>query len=167
MGGGKPEALALINATRDTTITWAQLSADTLSLAAELLRRGYQKGDFLATTLPLLNDHVILEYACFQIGVIHVPLDLRLSPAEVARSLEIVQPRQHITSAAALEMIDAGRRNTSEVTWPVVQPADGAQVIFTTGSTGRPKAALLLMAALRHRTTAWAAPSSSADPGCW
>ncbi|QOY90300.1 class I adenylate-forming enzyme family protein [Paludibaculum fermentans] len=140
----KPEALALINATRDTTITWAQLSADTLSLAAELLRRGYQKGDFLATTLPLLNDHVILEYACFQIGVIHVPLDLRLSPAEVARSLEIVQPRQHITSAAALsEMIDAGRRNTSEVTWPVVQPADGAQVIFTTGSTGRPKAALL------------------------
>ncbi|WP_321470028.1 AMP-binding protein [uncultured Paludibaculum sp.] len=140
----KPDAPALINASRDTSLTWAQLAADVEFLAAELLRLGYRKGDYLATTLPLLNDHVVLEYACFRIGVIHVPLDLRLSPAEVARSLEIVQPRQHITSPGVVaELIEAGRRNTSEVEWPDVRPEDGAQVIFTTGSTGRPKAALL------------------------
>ena len=38
-------------------------------------------------------DHVLLEYSCFKIGVIVAPLDLRLSPAEVIRALEILRPR--------------------------------------------------------------------------
>lgn len=140
----KPDEPAILNATRDTALTWKELAVEVRLLAAELLRRGYAKGDFLATSLPLLNEHILLEYACFHIGVIHVPLDLRLSPAEVARSLEIVQPRQHITSVGVLgELIEAAHRNTDQVEWPEVLSSDGAQVIFTTGSTGRPKAALL------------------------
>lgn len=140
----RPATPAIVNATRDSVLSWAELAEETRLVAAELLRRGYRKGDFLATSLPLLNEHIVLEYACFRIGVIHVPLDLRLSPAEVARSLEIVEPRQHITSVGALaELIEAAHRNAAPVEWPEISPADGAQVIFTTGSTGRPKAALL------------------------
>jgi len=40
-------------------------------------------------------------------------------------------------------LLQAALTNPAEVEWPAVGRGDGAQVIFTTGSTGRPKAALL------------------------
>ena len=57
-----------------------------------LLKRGFGKGDFFASLLPLTSEHLFLEYACFRIGVIFVPLDLRLTQAELMRSLTLVQP---------------------------------------------------------------------------
>jgi acyl-CoA synthetase (AMP-forming)/AMP-acid ligase II len=154
----KPQALAVVNATRDTTLDWAALRQLSLAVAAELLRRGFQKGDYFATSLPLLNEHIVLEYACFRIGVIHVPLDLRLSAVELERSLSLVKPRGYATAlklegdpgveqvfdlAGLGELFRAAVAGGGELAWPEVRPADGAQVIFTTGSTGRPKAALL------------------------
>ncbi|MBI5283412.1 MAG: AMP-binding protein [Candidatus Solibacter usitatus] len=157
----KPAEPAIINATRDTVVDWATLDRVTRALAGELLRRGFRKGDFLATSLPLLNEHIFLEYACFRIGVIHVPLDLRLSPAELIRCLSLVRAKGYATALAfesqaecpfieqlwnvdELKALFAAAMGGSEpVEWPEVAPTDGAQVIFTTGSTGRPKAALL------------------------
>ena len=154
----KPKSPAVANATRDTALDWATLRELSLAVAAELLRRGFRKGDFFATSLPLLNEHIVLEYACFRIGVIHVPLDLRLSAVELERSLSLVKPRGYATAlklesnpgveqvfdAAGLgELFRAALAGGAEVEWPEVRPEDGAQVIFTTGSTGRPKAALL------------------------
>ncbi len=57
-----------------------------------LLERGFGKGDFFASLLPLTSEHIFLEYACFRIGAIFVPLDLRLTQAELMRSLTLVQP---------------------------------------------------------------------------
>ena len=74
----KPDALAIINAETKQEITWKQFEQATTALAMLLLQMGFQKGDFLATSLPYLTEHVYLEYACFKTGVIHVPLDLRL-----------------------------------------------------------------------------------------
>ena len=88
----KPEAVALIDAERDRKVTWAEFDAITRALAMLLLRRGYGKGDFFASLLPLTSEHIFLEYACFRIGVIFVPLDLRLTQAELMRSLSLVQP---------------------------------------------------------------------------
>src|ERR1035438_3892846 len=56
-------------------------------------RMGFRKGDFLATSLPLLDEHILLEYACFRMGVIHAPLDLRLEPAEVIRCLGLIRAK--------------------------------------------------------------------------
>ena len=64
-----------------------------MALAAELSRMGFRKGDFLAASLPLLDEHILLEYACFRLGVIHAPLDLRLQPAEVLRCLGLIRAR--------------------------------------------------------------------------
>ncbi|MBI4892667.1 MAG: acyl--CoA ligase [Acidobacteria bacterium] len=157
----KPAELAVINATRDTTLNWGTLAQVSNVLAAELVRRGFRKGDFLATSLPLLNEHILLEYACFRAGVIHVPLDLRLSPAEIVRSLSLVRAKgyatalahnvqsecpftEHFWDIAGLQaLFQAALGNPNPVELPHIEPTDGAQVIFTTGSTGRPKAALL------------------------
>src|SRR5512138_1795410 len=107
----KPDAPALINHSRSQTVSWAEFDAISTAVANELLRLGFRKGDFLATSLTFLTEHVFLEYACFKIGVIHAPLDLRLPPAEVIRSLGEIHPRgfAFLGKTAAADFRELGR----------------------------------------------------------
>ena len=89
----QPDGAAIVNATRGTTLTWSDLESGSMAIAAELVRLGFRQGDFLAASLPLLNEHILLELACFRLGVIHAPLNLRLQPAEVIRCLNLIRPR--------------------------------------------------------------------------
>jgi acyl-CoA synthetase (AMP-forming)/AMP-acid ligase II len=176
----RPNDAAILNASRGTGLTWAELQRGSMALAAELSRMGFRKGDFLAASLPLLNEHILLEYACFRLGVIHAPLDLRLQPAEVLRCLGLIRARGYafpgrIAGVDFAALVEAARRSCDSIEhWiqfappgesiagavsfadvmaraasgaaPVpseVTERDGAQVIFTTGSTGSPKPALL------------------------
>lgn len=156
----KPQEPAVINATRGTTLTWAELNGHSRAMAAELARMGFRKGDRLATSMPLLTEHILLEYACFRLGVIHAPLDPRLSQAELIRSLELIEPKGYwgFADYAPLReacpfvehFIDFARFAASARTsggqgaaLPRIEAGDPAQIIFTTGSTGMPKAAVL------------------------
>jgi acyl-CoA synthetase (AMP-forming)/AMP-acid ligase II len=189
----KPDAPALLSADGSRAVTWSEFDRATTALAKELLRLGFVKGDFLVTLLPLSVDHVLLEYGCFKVGVIVAPLDLRLSPTEVIRALEILRPRGFAGLGAkapfdfrplwralqahcgwiqdwiAVDSDEAipGARPFASLAGPAwrsvtdaspgtagdsaaltgiasaVTEEDGALVIFTTGSTGSPKPALL------------------------
>jgi acyl-CoA synthetase (AMP-forming)/AMP-acid ligase II len=181
----KAEAAAILSAEGDRAVTWSEFDRITTAMARELSRMGFVKGDFLVTLLPLTVDHVLLEYSCFKIGVIVAPLDLRSSPTEVIRALEILRPRgfvslgvksplnlrplwsaiqaqckwvQHFITVDSDEAIE-GTRTFASIAEAAVRAAtdadsstlagisvnedDGALVIFTTGSTGSPKPALL------------------------
>ena len=192
----KPTALALINADTKAEITWEQFDRSTTALAMQLWQMGFRKGDYFATSLPYLTEHIFLEYACFKIGVIHAPLDLRLKGPEVIRSLSLIQAKgyaflgqtpladfrelgravmahcpfvQHFVQFSPPDQVIEGAQSaftlaaqaqalaTAAMQDPAHSPAlrdymaaagavtenDGAQVIFTTGSTGYPKPALL------------------------
>jgi fatty-acyl-CoA synthase len=192
----KPDALAFINADTQQQVTWKQFDQTSTALAMLLLQMGFQKGDFLATSLPYLTEHVYLEYACFKIGVVHVPLDLRLKGPEVIRSLSLIQAKgyaflgqtpladfrelgkavmahcpfvKHFIQFSAPEETIEGAKSAFALSAEaqalaidavkdpagsaalaayrkaaaIVTQNDGAQVIFTTGSTGYPKPALL------------------------
>jgi acyl-CoA synthetase (AMP-forming)/AMP-acid ligase II len=175
----KPDEAAVVNATRGTEMTWRDLQRGSLALAAKLERMGFCKGDFLAASLPLLDEHILLEYACFRLGVIHAPLDLRLEPAEAIRCLGLIgakgyfflgkapradfaalgervrercgfvehfvqfsPPAECIAGATSFFGLMQEAPNAARGLWDVSE-RDGAQVIFTTGSTGSPKPALL------------------------
>ncbi len=179
----KPTEAAVLNATRGTRLTWGDLRDGSMALAGELARMGFTKGDVLAASLPLLDGHILLEYACFRLGVIHAPLDLRLQPAEALRCLALVRAKgfafpgrigsvdfaalgeaararcdsiEHLIQFSAAGECIPGARSFGEVlraghARPLrgiaegrgVAERDAAQAIFTTGSTGSPKPALL------------------------
>ena len=189
-----PERTAIIEFDTGKTYTYKQFDDAATAFALALLDLGFRKGDFLATSLPFLAEHVFLEYACFKIGVIHAPLDLRLKAPEVIRSLGLIKAKGYAflgkTAAADFGALgqavkencpyiehfiqfsppdqviagaksvfdfaaDAKRLATAALTGAdaalaaryrdaaaAVNEYDGAQVIYTTGSTGFPKPAL-------------------------
>ena len=179
----QPGNVAIISADTGRHTTWRELELATTAFAALLVELGYRKGDRIISALPLTMEHIILEYACFRLGVIFAPMDLRLSRTEMIRSIRQVQPRavafpgptplgdfrelskavedecpfaQHriqfsseeemapgAISASALfaraaKLAESGTRVTADV-----NENDPALIIFTTGSTGSPKPALL------------------------
>jgi fatty-acyl-CoA synthase len=169
--GRKPHEPAIISHDRDRTVDWATLDRVSSGLACELLRRGFRHGDFFATSLPMSLEHLFLEYACFKIGVIHAPLDLRLRRPEVIRCMESLKTKGYaglvpdqcaavkagcawighcMTQSEVAELVEKAEAAPSPEAASALAAAmsavgenDGAQVIFTTGSTGSPKAALL------------------------
>jgi acyl-CoA synthetase (AMP-forming)/AMP-acid ligase II len=192
----KPQAVAMIHAETGEAVTWERFEQTTTALALKLLKLGFRKGDYFATSLPFLLEHIFLEYACFKIGVGFVPLDLRLKGPEVIRSLGLVEAKgfAFLGQTPLADFRDLGRAvqancpfvkhfvqfsppdqciegATSAFTLAAeakavaveamrtpphsdllsaymealtaVNENDGALVIFTTGSTGYPKPALL------------------------
>jgi len=190
-----PDAVAIIDAEDGRRWTYAELERTTTALALKLLDMGFRKGDFFATSLPLLPEHIFLEYACFQVGVVLAPLDLRLKGPEVIRSLGLIRAKGYaflgqtpVADFAALgravqahcpyvehfvqfsppdacidgavsaftiaaEAKALGEAVANDPSHPLlarfreatgaVREHDGALVIYTTGSTGLPKPALL------------------------
>ena len=191
-----PDKLAIQEFDTGREYTYLEFHERSTAFALQLLQMGFEKGDFLATMLPLTAEHIFLEYACFQIGVIHAPVDLRLKAAEVIRSLEMVNAKGFVflRKTPAIDFSEIGKevkQNCSFVThflqfadeseiidgvtsaddfissaeslWESekqsqgttelgalyqdakdsIVATDGVQVIYTTGSTGLPKPALL------------------------
>ncbi|MFW9815389.1 MAG: class I adenylate-forming enzyme family protein [Candidatus Thorarchaeota archaeon] len=191
----KPDEIGLICADDGREFSWKAIYESSTAIAMKLTEMGFQKGDFLATSLSFLPEHIFLEYACFQIGVIHVPLDMRLKPPEVIRCLSLVKAKAycHLGKTPIADFAGMGKAvqencsfvehfiqfsspdecnegaisaftlakeaetlarevlsgNAPEIAKKCadakasVVETDGCQVIYTTGSTGFPKPALL------------------------
>jgi len=174
----KPHAPAIINVNRKSETDWKTFDAETSRLARALQELGLRKGDYFATSLPLLTEHIFLEFACFKLGIVVAPLDLRLAPAEVIRSVNLLGAKafaflgqsvladfrdlgravqkscptvRHLIQFSPQEECIEGAQSyfnlapaeESENFGSLVSENDGALVIFTTGSTGSPKPALL------------------------
>lgn len=87
-----PDCLALIQHEDGKTLTYKQFAIMVDFFALRLLDMGIRKGDRVATMLVLVPEHIALMYACFKIGAICAPLDVRLKEHEVVRDLDKIKP---------------------------------------------------------------------------
>src|SRR5688572_6450813 len=76
-----PDKLALI--VEDRRWTYEQLDEITDRIGASLLRRGIRPGDRVALHFSNGPELVFGYYACFKIGAVAVPLNIRLKGPEL------------------------------------------------------------------------------------
>src|SRR5215470_10383473 len=86
-----PERTAL--ASGGTRSTFRQLHERVARIATALSRHGFGVGDRLAILLPNEPEYLELVYACAWLGVIAVPLNIRLSAIEIDHILADASPR--------------------------------------------------------------------------
>ncbi|MCP4021559.1 MAG: acyl--CoA ligase [Desulfobacteraceae bacterium] len=82
-----PGAAAIVQHEDGRKVTYKKFSSLIDFFALKLLDLGIKKGDRVATQLVLLPEHMALMYACFKIGAIFAPLDVRLIENEVVRDI--------------------------------------------------------------------------------
>jgi len=159
----------------DRRLSYAALNARVNRLAALLQARGLGRGDRLALLARNSIAFVEAELAAAKLGVITVALNWRLSPDELAHCLDLTDPALLLLQPEYVPVIDglgdgAPSRlvidddfdavlDTGTAAEPVVEvaPEDGLVVIFTSGTTGLPKGALISHRAMVARTMLYAA----------
>ncbi len=89
----RPDHAAMIQHEDDKTVSYKKFKSLIDFFALRLMDMGIEKGDRVATQLVLVPEHMILMYACFKIGAIIAPLDVRLTEAEVVRDVNKISPK--------------------------------------------------------------------------
>jgi fatty-acyl-CoA synthase len=89
----RPDHVAMVQHEDNRAITYKMFDTLIVFFALRLMGMGIQKGDRVATQLVLVPEHLMLMYACFKIGAIIAPLDVRLSASEVVRDVNKIDPK--------------------------------------------------------------------------
>jgi fatty-acyl-CoA synthase len=139
----------------DTEVTYAALDRRATRLAAGLAARGLRRGDRLATVTSTSPDHVATLFACARLGVTLQPVSWRLAPVEVAFQLADAEPSLLLASAEHEELARAASASVeiARIGDPtlegdvdvedVAEDEDPLLLVYTSGTTGKPKGALL------------------------
>ena len=155
------------------TITWADLHHRVSRLAAALHRRGVRSGDRVMILMLNRPEFIEATLAANQLGAIAVPVNFRLTPPELAFLVEDCGSAVLITEPLLAPVAEAVRDLAPTLTTVVVAdqdyeeliaeqgepapPADiendsPALIMYTSGTTGRPKGAVLTHANLAGQT---------------
>lgn len=160
-----PEHAALMYEGR--SISFADLAARAAAVSGRLRHLGVSRGDRIALLIGNRPEFVEILNAAARLGAVIVPLNGRLSPTEIARQLEDSNPRVLLydkatrdTVAAVREMlaisavsVDVDALNGDPVLDEIAGDPDrgsttidlqaGHCIVYTSGSSGRPKGVLL------------------------
>ena len=153
-----PGAVALI--LPDSQVSFGELEALADRCAAGLRNRGTQRRDVVALQLPKRRESYALLLACLRLGVPYVFVDPKNPPARTERILDRIRPRVlftctdtanahgeriHLPSAeSGAEWLHALPPTGPPPDFRVpVTGTDPAYIMFTSGSTGEPKGAVI------------------------
>ena len=148
-----PERIAVISG--GERVTYAQLWRQTCEIAAVLCARGVREGDNVALLMPNVPDFPRAYFAILALGAVVVPVHALLTPHEIAYVLNDSGARLIVghpllgagregAQMAGIEYIEPACEDNGSVV-PVVErrPDDDAVILYTSGTTGKPKGAVL------------------------
>jgi o-succinylbenzoate---CoA ligase len=158
-----PDRLALIAGQQQ--LTFAALNRQVDLSARWLLSQGVKNGDHVAIHLPNSIAFVTLVHALPRLGAVLVPINLRLTPEEIAWQLADAEVQTFVTTPDSADLVTAMRRQLPAITIIEIDPhtqfgdetqvdettklesvfnsASTHSIIYTSGTTGLPKGALL------------------------
>ncbi|MEZ0167779.1 acyl-CoA synthetase [Microvirga sp. TS319] len=154
----------------DMNLTWAELDGRVNAMAAALAEGGVRKGDRVLVQSKNCNQMFESMFACFHLGAVWVPTNFRQTPAEVAFLAQssgasamichcdfpehvavVREAAPGIRLVMSIGASDFGQdydalvaqHSGESVPMADVQHDDPCWFFFTSGTTGRPKAAVL------------------------
>lgn len=180
----RPDAIAFEFEGRATS--FAELNAHACQVANALAASGVKQGERIAYVGKNSDHYFELLLGAAKAGVVMVPIGWRLAPPEIAFIADNAEARLLFVGAELVEMVRAnelgasrdiiamegGAGWTSFETWRDAQPAtepdvdvkpgDVAVQLYTSGTTGKPKGAMLT-----HDNLLTGRKLSMADPMPW
>jgi len=139
----------------DGAISWRELEARAAGAARRLVRQGVGAGDVVAVLLPNTWGLAATLWGGLTLGATVAPLNPLLAADERERILGHLGPKAVIDSAPTDETAEA----------PLIADATAPGIVlYTSGSTGQPKGAVLSHAALAVANESWAGPVMGLTP---
>ncbi|MBU8838445.1 non-ribosomal peptide synthetase [Mycolicibacterium goodii] len=152
----------------DSEWTYGQLDTRARELAAALVAAGVRRGDIVGLAAARSADLVAAMWAIISAGAVYLPVDLSYPRARIEYMLQHARPAAVIVDGVGLHVVSGTLpadtpivRTTetagahAEFTPVAVDGADAVSLLYTSGSTGEPKAVVGTHAALANRL-AWA-----------
>lgn len=149
-----------------TQYSYTYLEQETARIAHFLTNQGVRKGDRVAVQVEK-SPHVLFLYlACLRAGFVYLPLNTAYTKSELSYFLENAEPRVVVCKSEAKELfsnfkndslkhiftldtneqgslIDQSRDTAAEFDTVSCEPDDIAVILYTSGTTGRPKGAMI------------------------
>jgi fatty-acyl-CoA synthase len=172
-GRRTPDKIAAIDLASDRRLSYAQFDARISRLATHLRDKlGVTRGDRVAVLALNTTDTLEVQFACFRIGAVFLPLNTRLTVPELQFIVGDASPTVmiHDTDLAEIALTAAKLCNVSsalllgasgsyEAAIAASTPLDHAEMVtlddistimYTSGTTGQPKGAIIT-----HGMTFW------------
>jgi len=168
----RPDSPALVVGA--TSLTWADVDEAVTAAAAGLIATGLTQGDRVGLLLGNRPEFVIAYFGALRAGLVAVPLNPGFTPPEISRLIDhsgtslLVTDRETVSAArqagtAGLQVVVAGPVEVGEERFDdllargrelgsdhgAVAPGDLAVLLYTSGTSGDPKGAMLTHSALR------------------
>lgn len=159
----QPDGEALVSGER--RLNWRELAAAVDAAARSLAAAGVGTGDRVTMVMGNTADFIVVLFALFRIGAVAVPVSIRSSKPEVAYAVGNCTSRLLVHDASLADLIPAADhlgdcravafdRLSGEGELPELDSLPGedevALILHTSGTTGRPKGAMLTHLALVH-----------------
>jgi len=174
----RPRSVALAHA--EGEITYGQLAEIVTDIARGLATLGLPRGRPLAVVSENRIEYALLLLACATVGTPVATINSRLPPGKVLGALRLVQPAAIAVSAKCASLLGDARSDehlgtiplialdadvtTGSTSWsdlatpsseavpaPDVEPEDILTIMYTSGSSGDPKAVAISHAAMTAR----------------
>jgi long-chain acyl-CoA synthetase len=167
-----PERPAIVMGRSGATTTYAQLNDRSLRLAHQLRAWGLERGDGIALLLENDRSYLEIAWAAQRSGLYYTGINWHLQPGEVDYILRDCEARVLFTSARMSDIVSAlpsgvlrqehivfvGEAPDGAVTLddclagrpstPIADPSEGCELLYSSGTTGRPKAVKRPLAAV-------------------